>query len=174
MVMATVVTVDRPTSSDVVACIAAGVQGHTEPDGTFVGGVPTEIAWDNAAEFLSEHVTQMVLTLGILGTAVTPYAPYEKGKIESWHNTVQNELYASMPGFSHGPRFFSGRELWQPGDTRQLLTEDLLREGPTVGAALQQRPRSLQPRRRHPAAGVNRRHPPGAPGPRRGPLNRPG
>lgn len=126
MVMATVVTVDRPTSSDVVACIAAGVQGHTEPDGTFVGGVPTEIAWDNAREFLSEHVTQMVLTLGILGTAVTPWAPYEKGKIECWHNTVQNELYASLPGFSHGPLSFSGVELWQPGDTRELVSEDLL------------------------------------------------
>jgi putative transposase len=126
MVMATVITVDRPNSSDVVACIAAGVQGHTEPDGTFVGGVPMEIAWDNAAEFLSEHVTQMVLTLGILGTAVTPWAPYEKGKIESWHNTVQNELYASLPGFSHGPLSFSGRELWQPGEARELLGEDLL------------------------------------------------
>jgi len=125
-VMATVVTPSRPTSDDVVACIAAGIRGVTLDDGTFIGGVPDEIAWDNAGEFLSEQVTQMALQLAFTGTAVNPYAPYEKGKIESWHRTVQNELYAKLPGNSHGPRTFSGGHYWNPADTRQLLSFDML------------------------------------------------
>lgn len=125
MVMATVITPGRPTSQDVVACIAKGIHGFHAADGTFVGGLPQEVAWDNAAEFLADQVTSMALSLGFTGTAVTPYAPYEKGKIEVWHKTIQNELYSKLPGASHGPQTFSGRELWVPGN-RELLDEGLL------------------------------------------------
>jgi len=125
MVMATVLTKDRPTSADVAACVATGIRGTTLADGTFIGGVPESIVWDNAAEFLSNQVTEMAVRLAFTGTAVTPYAPYEKGKIERWHRTVQEELYAKLPGYSHGPKSFSQKEMWSV-PKGQHLTEDLL------------------------------------------------
>ena len=125
MVMGTVLTAGRPTSQDVASCIAIGIRGFTTADGTFVGGLPTQIVWDNAGEFLADQITEMALTLAFTGTAVTPYAPYEKGKIECWHRTIQTELFAGLPGCSHGPRTFSGKEMWVPAQ-RSLLTEDLL------------------------------------------------
>ena len=125
MVMATVISAERPTSGDVAACIATGIRGRHLPDGTFVGGVPEQIVWDNAREFLADQVTEMALALAFTGTAVTPYAPYEKGKIESWHRTIQSELYDGLPGATHGPTSFSGRQYWAT-DERSMLTEALL------------------------------------------------
>jgi putative transposase len=125
MVMATVVTADRPTSDDVAACVVSGIRGVHHPDGTFTGGVPDQIVWDNAGEFLADQITGLALRLQFTGTAVTPYAPYEKGKIESWHRTVQNELYAKLPGYTHGPRTFSGKPTWEPAP-REFITDVLL------------------------------------------------
>jgi putative transposase len=125
MVMATVFTKDRPNSADVAACIATGIRGFTTADGTFVGGVPEQIVWDNAGEFLADHITDMALRLAFTGTAVTPWAPYEKGKIEAWHKTIQTEFFAKLPGNSHGPRSFAQHEMWRPAN-RELLTGDLL------------------------------------------------
>ena len=125
MVMATVITKDRPNSADVAACIATGIRGGNAPDGTFVGGVPDQIVWDNAREFLADQITEMALALAFTGTAVTPWAPYEKGKIEAWHKTIQSEFYGKLPGNSHGPRSFANREMWRP-EHGNYLTGDLM------------------------------------------------
>jgi putative transposase len=125
MVMGTVISADRPNSDDVAACIAIGIRGHAADDGTFIGGVPDEIVWDNAKEFLSDHVTSAAVRLAFTGTATNPHSPYEKGKIERWHRTIQTELFAKMPGSTQGPHTFSGQEVWTPTATG-VLTEPLL------------------------------------------------
>lgn len=120
MVMATVVTAGRPTSHDVVAGIAAAIRGFTAADITFVGGIPDTIRWDNGAEFLADAVTLACARLGIAPRPAAPYASWQKGKIERWHQTIQNELFSRLPGASDGPTTFTGFQPWR-GDDERLL-----------------------------------------------------
>jgi putative transposase len=129
MVMATVFTPGPPRAEDVAACIARGVAGRPYLlDGreVWVGGIPDHIVWDNAKSNLAELVTALVVSLASMGSAVTPYAGWEKGKIESWHGISQVECYSTMPGYTEGPRSFTGHRYW--GDHTSgpaLLGEDL-------------------------------------------------
>ena len=120
MVMATVITAGRPTGHDVVAGLAAAIRGFTAADGTFVGGIPDTIRWDNGAEFLAEAVTLACARLGIAPRPAAPYASWQKGKIERWHQTIQNELFSALPGASDGPKTFTGFQPWRGDDTRLL------------------------------------------------------
>ncbi|MGY1810646.1 Mu transposase C-terminal domain-containing protein [Blastococcus sp. SYSU D00669] len=130
IVMATVFTPGPPRAEDIAACIARGVMGRTyrlNGQDVWVGGIPDQIVWDNAKSNLADLVTALVVSLATMGSAVTPYAGWEKGKIESWHATSQRECYSTMPGYTEGPASFTGHRYW--GDHTsgaQLLGEDLL------------------------------------------------
>ena len=131
MVMSTLFTPGQPTGHETAACIAAGIRGRAYlHNGTevFVGGIPNRIVWDNAKSNLSEVITEMVDALAFLGVPATPYAGWEKGKVEAWHGLSQTECYSTMPGYSYGPRSFTGTAYW--GDHQstdaQLFGEDLL------------------------------------------------
>jgi transposase InsO family protein len=130
MTMASVYTLGQPNADDVAACLAAGVAGRTYDVGpsrppVFVGGLPHEVVWDNGAEFLNDTVSSLAATLGVHGRATAPYAPWEKGKIESWHRTVQAECYAALPGATHGPQNHRGASYFDR-DPDSLLSTDLL------------------------------------------------
>lgn len=120
MVMATVITAGHPTGHDVVAGLAAAIRGFTAADGTFVGGIPDTIRWDNGGEFIAEAVTLACAQLGIAPRPAPPYASWQKGKIERWHQTIQNELFSELPGASDGPTTFTGYQPWR-GDNERLL-----------------------------------------------------
>lgn len=130
MVMATVFTPGPPRAADVAACIARAVLGRTyllDDREVWVGGIPDEIAWDNAKSNLADLITELVVSLRTLGTPVTPYAGWEKGKVESWHATSQVECYSTMPSYTEGPASFTGTRYW--GDHNidaHMLSESLL------------------------------------------------
>lgn len=123
---------ERPANSSIIAAlIAKAIKGRNYVDPKtgeiiFLGGVPDEIVWDNAACNLSEHVTAVALALRFIGTAVNPFAGYEKGKIERFQQTEQRELYDTLPGATHGPKSFSGMQYWNSSDT-ELLSMDMTR-----------------------------------------------
>ena len=125
IVMATVITPTQPNADDVAACIGAGIAGRTYDTGAgapvYVGGIPDEIVWDNGAEFLNGTIS----SLGTLGRATAPYAPWAKGRIESWHRTVQSECYSTQPGYTHGPKNHSGQQYFNR-DARAQLSVDML------------------------------------------------
>lgn len=120
MVMATVITATRPSTQDVLAALATAVRGFHAPDGTFVGGLPDTIRWDNGGEFLNDAVTLACAQLGISPRPASPYAGWHKGKIERWHETIQSEVYSELPGASDGPTSFTGRQPWRGEDDRLL------------------------------------------------------
>ena len=120
MVMATVITAGRPTGHDVIAGLAAAIRGFTAANGTFVGGLPEVIRWDNGREFINDAVTLACARLGIAPRPAAPYASWQKGKIERWHQTIQNELFSELPGASDGPKTFSGYQPWRGDETRLL------------------------------------------------------
>jgi putative transposase len=121
LIMATVLIAGRPTRDDVLAALATAVRGHHAPDGTFIGGIPETIRWDNGGEFLNEAVTAACARLGIGPRPASPHAGWHKGKIERWHETSQNELYSELPGASDGPVSFTGRQPWR-GEPDRLLS----------------------------------------------------
>jgi len=130
MVMATVFTRGPPRAEDVAACIARGVADRPyllDGQEVWVGGIPDEIVWDHAKSNLADLVTDLVVRLATMGSAVTPFAGWEKGKIESWQGLSQVECYSTMPGYTEGPASFTGHRYW--GDHTSgaaLLGEDLL------------------------------------------------
>jgi transposase InsO family protein len=125
VVVATVITASQPRANDVVAAIAAGVRGQQLADGTRIGGLPETIRWDNGREFLNEAVMTACARLGISPQACTPYNPWQKGKIERWHLSSQTECYDRLPGATHGPKTFTGRQPWR-NTLGQVLTLETL------------------------------------------------
>ena len=113
VVVATVITESQPRADDIVAALVAGVRGRQLPDGTRIGGLPEVIRYDNGKEFLNEAVMAACARLGISPQACTPYTPWQKGKIERWHLSSQAELYDRLPGATHGPKTFTGRQPWR-------------------------------------------------------------
>jgi putative transposase len=120
MVTGTVLVPGRPNRFDVIAALAMAIRGYTAPDGTFVGGIPDTIRWDNGGEFLNAEVTDACVRLGIGPRPASPYAGWHKGKIERWHETIQNELYSELPGASDGPVSFTGQQPWRGAADRFL------------------------------------------------------
>lgn len=120
VVVASVITATRPTSDVVMALLVSGIRGRQLSDGTFVGGIPESIQWDNGREFINEAVTTACSRLGIQARPCGPYSPWQKGKIERWHRTIQEELYDHLAGATHGPRTFTGRAPWR-GQDRDVL-----------------------------------------------------
>ncbi|MEX1907275.1 DDE-type integrase/transposase/recombinase [Janibacter sp. Y6] len=116
VVVATVITTGRPTSADVLAALAAGVRGQVLPNGTRIGAIPAALRFDNGTEFINDALLTACARLGIQPQPCRPHSPWEKGKIERWHRTIQNECYDKLPGATHGPRSFTGTQYWRQVD----------------------------------------------------------
>lgn len=121
-IMGTVITDRRPNAADAVACMLKAMR--TRPvllaDGSVitVGGAPEQLVIDNAWEFLSDAVAELAGRCGVTVWPATAYSPWEKGHIESWHRTIQQDLYDGMVGATHGPVTHTRTPLWDPQPVR--------------------------------------------------------
>lgn len=120
MVMSTVLLPGPPSGEDALSALATAVRGHHTADGTFVGGIPETVKWDNGAEFVNEKVSAACLRLNIAPFPAAPYSPHQKGKVERWHRTIQTELYSHLPGASDGPKSYGGHQWWRGADSGLL------------------------------------------------------
>ena len=127
MVMAFTLTMTAPTGEDVAATLAAAVTGHTDPvTGTFVGGLPESIRWDNGGEFLNEAVAHACVRLGVIPVPSPPYSGWRKGKIERFHLTSQQQFFATLVGSTQGPATFTGQRPWRGPDGDLLFFSALV------------------------------------------------
>ncbi|MGH8979443.1 MAG: DDE-type integrase/transposase/recombinase [Acidimicrobiales bacterium] len=108
----------RPDADVVCATLAAGMQIRLE-EGVEVGGVPRIARWDNGAEFTAGVVLQFGTTVGFECHAVPPDSGHMKGKIERFGRRVQEQFCVLQPGYTHGPKTYSRRDLFRATD---LLT----------------------------------------------------
>jgi putative transposase len=100
------VTYARPSSNEVVAAIASAMLARPlDNDGAVSGGRPTRCQWDQGADLLSDHVTSMMLELGIDARPVAAYSPHQNGKVEAFNKIMKAELLTKLPGYSKGPKF---------------------------------------------------------------------
>lgn len=121
MILAAVVTEgdgvrgDPPTES-IVALLATAIRGVTAADGTFVGGVPRLVQFDNAKAHLAEAMLNGYVELGIASHAIRPGSPWEDGKVERLMRTLGNEFLSAMPGYTKALTDRYAREPWKPED----------------------------------------------------------
>jgi putative transposase len=111
----------QPTTGDVLAAFRTGVR--RDPDLSPAYGAPDELHYDNGKEFLSDALTEVVVTMGVLPRALQAYAPHLKGKIERWHRTLDDEFLATLPQFQGGPRAANDRLY---GSSSAFLSYELL------------------------------------------------
>jgi putative transposase len=125
-IMAWAVTASPGRRADAVtvcATLAAGIQIRLE-QGIEVGGVPSIVRWDNDLSFTAGMVLQMGTTVGFECHAVPPYSGHMKGKIERLGRTVQEQFCVKQPGYTHGPKTYTFKDLFR--DTTPI-TVDVLR-----------------------------------------------
>ena len=121
MILAVVVTEgdgvrgDPPTES-IVALMASAIRGSTAADGTFIGGVPRLVQFDNAKAHLAEAMLNGYLELGIAAHAIRPGSPWEDGKVERLMRTFKDEFLSALPGYTKALTDRYEREPWTPED----------------------------------------------------------
>lgn len=97
----------QPTAAEVLAGLRAAMV--VDRDRGPFGGIPDMVLWDNGSEFLSDDVTRAMTDLGCYCAPAAPYAPHQKGKIERFFNTLNNEFLRSQPFSIDGPRSIDGK-----------------------------------------------------------------
>lgn len=101
-------------SEVVAAAIAEAMVGWEGPDGTFVGGVPERLTWDNGREFINDHITTALIELALPADAGPAYTPWLRPTLERWHATIQDEFARHAPGFTHGQVRRNGKPYADP------------------------------------------------------------
>jgi putative transposase len=97
----------RPTAADVLVTLRHGVMPD-ERYGPF-RGVPEMVVPDNGREFSADAVSQVARKLGFVVAPTRAYSPSEKGTIERFNRTIQDELVAILPGYTDAPKNARGR-----------------------------------------------------------------
>lgn len=126
MVMSQILTFGRPGAEEVVAALADGMRLKPTTSGEAVGGVPQAVRCDHAAEFKGRLFRESLLRLGVAVQPTYPYLSHLNGKVERFHRTLQDEFCATLPGYTHGPRTLSKRDLF--GSEAEPLHEKLFLE----------------------------------------------
>lgn len=111
----------RPTQAEVLGALAAAVT--VDPERGPFGGRPDLIVSDNGLEFTADAVTQVELDLGITMLTTDAYAPWQKGKVERLHRTLEQELISTLPFYSDGPRA-ANKQHFGPKNISPMLFDD--------------------------------------------------
>jgi len=109
-----------PGTESLVALMALAIRGRTATDGTFIGGVPRLVQFDNAKAHLAEAMLNGYLQLGIATHAIRPASPWEDGKVERLMRTFKDEFLYTLPGFVGVLKDRYARDNWKPEDCLSL------------------------------------------------------
>lgn len=96
-----------PSAATVLAALGKGIR--VDPERGPFGGVPSILRWDNGLEFAAASIKQAAGTLGCAERPTAAYSPHLKGKMERANRTVTQDLLASLPFYTNGPRAINGR-----------------------------------------------------------------
>jgi hypothetical protein len=89
-----------PGTESIIALLAVAIRGSVATDGTFVGGVPKLVQFDNAKAHLAEAMLNGYVELGIASLAIKPGSPWEDGRVERLMLTFKEELLSTLPGYT--------------------------------------------------------------------------
>ncbi len=103
-----------PGTESLVALLGSAIHGVVAADGTFVGGVPCVVQFDNAKAHLAESMVNGYLELGIATHAIKPASPWEDGRVERLMRTFGEEFLAPLPGYIKALPDRYAHEPWTP------------------------------------------------------------
>lgn len=109
--------------ADVVTATMCDAMRIRLEDGIEVGGVPYIVRWDNDKSFTAGQVTELGNRIGFECHAVPPYSGHMKGKVERFGGRVQEQFCALQPGYTHGPKTYSGKDPFR--DTPPLTAAEM-------------------------------------------------
>lgn len=99
-VLSVVITFGTPSAEEVRVAFIAAILDRNAADGcTRVGGLPSQIVWDQGKEFLSGLVTESCLRLGTTPFPLPAYSPHLKGRLERFWRFFKENCLACMPGY---------------------------------------------------------------------------
>ena len=105
-----------PGTESLAALLASAIRGVEAADGTFVGGVPATVQFDNAKAHLAQAMLNGYLELGIATHAIKPGSPWEDGRVERLMRTFREEFLAPLPGYTKALTNRYEHEPWEPED----------------------------------------------------------
>lgn len=105
-----------PNTESLVALMAGAIRGQTAADGTFVGGLPRLVQFDNAKAHLAEAMLNGYLTFGIATHAIQPGSPWQDGRVERLMRTLKDEFLSSLPGYTAALTDRYNHPVWKPED----------------------------------------------------------
>lgn len=117
--MAVLLIVGKPTAETVAAALAEAAVGRTY-DGTWIGGVPVSITYDNAAENEAEGIATGIVRMGSIGLPIDTYSSWQNGLSESKIFRIQRESLAGVPGATLGGKTKDGSWRFVPPDRDDL------------------------------------------------------
>ena len=112
-----------PNTKSVVASVGSALLGW-DVAGTHIGGRFDVIVADNAKAHLAMAVVNGYAALGILPHFTRIASPWENGRVEAFMKTIQNEFFATLPGYTHHLELRYAHELWARG--QYLTMEELV------------------------------------------------
>jgi putative transposase len=115
-VLANVVEASAPNSRLTLATLAVALSRF---------GAPELLVIDNGPEFLSTEFTKVGAAFGFDVQPARPYSPQQKGRVERFFWTKEQEFLRGLPYYLHGPRDLAG-EIY--GAESERLTVKTYRE----------------------------------------------
>jgi putative transposase len=73
------------------------------------GGVPSLVRIDRGLDFAAAAVGDALAVLCVRAHRLPGYQPHRKGKVEKFHQTIEQTLLCGLPGYTDGPRDAAGR-----------------------------------------------------------------
>ena len=107
-----------PGTESLVALLGGAMHGFEAGDGTFVGGIPAVVQFDNAKAHLAEAMVNGYLELGIATHAIKPASPWENGRVERLMRTFNEDLLVTLPGYT---KALSDRYAHEPWTADQCM-----------------------------------------------------
>lgn len=99
-VLSLVITFGTPSAEEVRVAFISAILERVAADGrTVVGGLPTQMVWDQGKEYLSTLVTESCLRLGTTPCPLPAYSPHLKGRCERFWRYFKQNCLAGMPGY---------------------------------------------------------------------------
>lgn len=123
--LAIILIIGKPTTETVAAALTEAAVGR-EYNGTYIGGLPVQVQYDNAREHLGEAIAKGIGRLGIVGVPIDNHAHWQNGQTETKIGLVQREALRGVPGVTLGGRTRAGSPRFMPPNRGDLWSIDKL------------------------------------------------
>jgi transposase InsO family protein len=125
LVPGALVSLGDARQEDLEAMFSSAMNVRLGPDEkTVIGGKPKSILMDNGSAYTSELVAEALDSLGIKPRTAAAYSPHQKGKIERFWRTFQEECLRDLPGYiTPAALTQEGEQLYVPPDEELLPYE---------------------------------------------------